>query len=127
LPNTNLSFVTNQTDLPYIPAAQEVEELNYTESNILYSVAGYIVTSIKKNTTFCKHCIQSLDSTHRNLSQHTKLMRLRSYKNNTLFFVNNETFEVFKKLEYIFRQYQKSTCNKNRGFKKFLVDKFFNI
>jgi len=41
--------------------------------------------------------------------------------------VNNETFEVFKKLEYIFRQYQKSMCNKNRGFKNFLVDKFCNI
>jgi len=41
--------------------------------------------------------------------------------------MNNETFEVFKKLEYIFRQYQKSMCNKNHGFKNFLVDKFFNI
>jgi len=92
----------SNTDLPYVPAAQEVEELNYMESNILYSVAGYIVTSIKKNTTLCKHRIQSLGSTHRNLSQHVKLTRLRSYKNNTSFFVSNETLEVFKKLEYIF-------------------------
>jgi len=115
------------TDLPYVPAAQEVEELNYMESNILYSVAGYIVTSIKKNTTLCKYCIQSLGSTHRNLSQHAKLTRLRNYKNNTLFFVNNKTFEIFKKLEYVFRQYQKSMCNNNRGFKNFLVDKFYNI
>lgn len=116
----------SNVDLSCVRAAQEVQELNNIESNILYSIAGYIVTSIKKNTQLCECCIQSLGSTRRKLLRYAKLVRLRSYKNNTLFFVNDETFEVFKKLEYIFRQYQKSfTCCDN--VKKFLVDKFLEI
>lgn len=117
--------------MSYEPAAQEelnfVKELNSIESNLLYSIAGYIVTSIKRNTKLCQHCIQSVGSTHRNLSKHARLVRLRSYKDNTLFFVNNETFELFKEMEYIFRQHKKSTCNNNSAYKNLLVDEFLNI
>lgn len=119
----------SNADLPCELVTQEVNELNSTESNILYNIAGYIITSIKKNTKICKRCIQNLGSTHHNFSQYARLVRLRNYKNNTLFYVNNETFELFKKMEHIFRQHQKSvTCdNNNHAYKKHLVNKFLNI
>lgn len=92
--NANLpcEFVSGKSTLEKAEELEEVNELNSTESNILYSIAGYIITSIKKNLKTCKHCIQNLGSTHRNFSQYARLVRLRSYKNNTLFYVNSESF-----------------------------------
>jgi hypothetical protein len=99
-------------------------QLDNIELNLLYNIAGYIITSISKCTRICSECINSAGSKRYDpKQQYPKLVQLRSFRKNTLFFVNNETFTYFYNMEIIIRQYlphaKQNLCN----FVTFYMDK----
>lgn len=90
---------------------KEIPILNNIEMNILYNVAGYIINSIQKNVTLCKECIRSICNTKGETLEYDKFVRIRCFKKNTLFFVNRATFNIFLKMEYIFRHQKQTNAN----------------
>lgn len=56
------------------------------ELTILYYIAGYLLCSISKTNTVCNQCLSSAGSTNVLDYKYAKLVQLRCYKENTLFF-----------------------------------------
>lgn len=99
--------------------------LTNVELNILHNISGYIISSIKKSIKTCKQCISSLGSFKCKLRTYNVLTSLRCYKTDTLFFVNDRTFNFFIEMEKIFRSYIKDCRNTNK--RQFFVAKCNNI
>ena len=60
--------------------------------------------------------------------QFSRLVRLRCYKENTLYFINKPSFEVFLKLENIFRHYSPYfQIMYGVNLNEFLLDKFNSV
>lgn len=72
------------------------------ELNVLYYIAGYILHSISKTRTACNKCLSFAGSIS-NVSdyKYAKLVKLSCYKENTLFFVNENVFQYFREMSYV--------------------------
>jgi len=71
-------------------------KLDNLELNSLYYVCGYIICSICKNQKICEKCINSAGSkTYDSNVKYSRLVSLKCYRKNTLFFVNDKTFNFF--------------------------------
>jgi len=101
--------------------------LNIVENNILHNIAGYIIFSIKKRKTCCDNCIVSLGSVQKRISHYSKLTTMKCYTENTLFFVNDETFNFFYSMEQTFRMYNTSFLNYDCNLRNFFIAKFIQI
>lgn len=98
---------------------------NNKEMNSLYNIAGYCLKSVKKTCITCCNCIQSVGSKKSSKFTFSKLVRLRCYNVNTLFFINESTFQVFLKLDNIYRHYSLYFhVMRDVNLHKFLFDKF---
>lgn len=98
------------------------------ELNLLYNIAGYIISSIIKCTRVCLECLDSVGSKQYDPNQkYSKLVQLRCFRKNTLFFVNNETFTYFYNMEVIIRQYHSHFKNTQCNFLAFYLDKMKDI
>lgn len=64
---------------------------------MLYNIAGYIISNIKKNITHCDNCISSTESKKIQNFKYNNLVLLRCYKKETLFFVKPHIFDFFFK------------------------------
>lgn len=96
--------------------------------NILYNIAGYIITSTAKCTKICSDCLDSAGSKqYYPNKKYTKFVILRCFRTNTLFFVNDETFNYFLEMETIIRTYLSYLKNTNYNFFNFYFDKMKNI
>lgn len=104
---------------------RNISQLTNVELNILHHISGYIISSIKKNIKTCNQCISSVGSYKCNLSNYNVLTSLRCYATDTLFFVNDRTFNFFIEMEKIFRSYIKDCTSKNK--REFFVSKCQNI
>lgn len=78
----------------------------------LYNTAGYIVnTIIKNNFKKCNLCVETLGSYVPVKSEYSRFQMLKQFKgighqeSNKLFYVNENTFCFFRKLENIFRYF----------------------
>ncbi|KAG8179675.1 hypothetical protein JTE90_017814 [Oedothorax gibbosus] len=100
-----------------------VSALTLGEKNSLYNIAGYIVYSLDKNCKVCSNCLSSLASKTRIDEEYTKLVELREFKPDHLFYVKERVFEVFMELELLFRSYE-SSLPKLIECRHFLIDKF---
>lgn len=120
-----LSAITNK-----IPLFDSNAVINYNnkEMNSLYNIVGYCLKSVEKTCiTYC-NCIQSVGSKKLLNFPFSKLVRIKCYNNNTLYFINKPTFEVFLKLENIYRHYRPYFhIMREVNLHEFLVDKFNSI
>lgn len=122
----NLKKKSIEIDIPNIPNVQHHSiVLNNIQINILHHVAGYLITSIRKNEKCCRQCISCTGNLKPNLSSYNKLTFLRCYGDNTLFFVNQRTLNFFIEMERIFRAFMshmKSYSNVN--LRNLFISKF---
>lgn len=97
------------------------------ELNILHYISGYIISSIKKNIKTYRQCISSLGNYKSNLTNYNVLTSLRRYTTttDTLFFVNNRTFNFFIEMEKLFRSFIADCTSKNK--REFFISKCQNI
>jgi hypothetical protein len=72
-------------------------QLNLAEQNCLYNIAGYIVSRVMKYEKVCDECVASVGSKESNNLSYAKLVSLREYKKNCLFYVSDNTFLFFFK------------------------------
>ena len=99
---------TNSVDINKINInLEEIPIFNNIEMNVLYSVAGYIIHSLHKTSTLCQNCVRSVRRKKNDTFQYSKLVRIRCYKKDTLFYINEATFNIFLQMEHIYRQYEK--------------------
>lgn len=93
--------------LPPVPDLLTKEiHIGNVEMNILYYIAGYILSRISHNNISCKLCLSSAGSpTYESSLKFAKFVLLKSFRRNTLFFVNDVTFQYFYQMEIIIRQY----------------------
>lgn len=97
---------SNTTIEDNVPDSNNNIHLDNIELNLLYNIAGYIITSINKCSKICSECLNSAGSKHYDANQkYSKFVHLRCFRQNTLFFVNNETFIYFYNMEIIIRLY----------------------
>lgn len=98
-----------QISLPPIPDLSETQVTFKTfEPYALYHCAGYIMSRIDQFCPrVCKDCKGSAGSKQFSPSRYSKLTELKRYTEvkNTLFFVNDETFDFFFAMETVFKQY----------------------
>jgi hypothetical protein len=80
--------------------------LNYSEINSLYNIAGYIISSIKRASKTCDSCVSSLGSLQPMKMVFTRFSYIKCYKKNTLFFCNEIAMDFFIEMESIFRKYR---------------------
>lgn len=115
---------------PHIIAPQNIPELHYNNSelNSLYSIIGYIVSSIKKTSKTCTVCINSLGSRNYNESMKdmARLTKLKAYKSNTLFFCNSHTFSFVCEMERIFKANFHNLKNSHANVKSSLINAIQN-
>lgn len=76
-----------------------------TELNVLYYIAGNILYSTSKISTVCNQCIISASSTNEQSYEYAKLVRLKRYKEHTLYFVYESVFQYFREMENVMRSY----------------------
>lgn len=109
-PETNLSTLSN------------------LELNSLYYVCDYIISSICKNQTLCDSCIDSAGSkTYDSTIKHSKLVSLKCYRQKTLFFVNNQTFDYFLEMNIIIRKYLPYVKQTHCNIVQFFIEKMKHI
>lgn len=118
---------TSDIVVPEIPVT--TTNLSYLESNSLYNIAGYLITSIvKQKQKVCKNCFTKLGGFRSNLNKYSRLTSLKCYKTKSLFFINEKTFDFFLKMECIFRTYFPVVYNiKNFDLNQFFIKKFEKI
>lgn len=105
-----------------------VTEYNNIEMNCLYNVAGYCLSSIIKICRTCNTCVRSVGSKKPQNFQYSECVRIRCYNTNTLYFVNKPTFQVFLRMENIYRHYSPYFNNmRNVNLHKFLVSLFNSV
>lgn len=106
----------------------KVIKLNNLELNSLYYVCGYIISSISKNQKICQNCIDSAGcKTYDPNITYSRLVSLKCYKKNTLFFVNKNTFHYFKKMNVIIKKYLPYVKKFNGDIVSFFITKMTNI
>ena len=78
----------------------------YVETYVLYNISGYILSRIAKYNVHCTICLDSAGlKTECPRTEYAKFVKKRCYKDDTLFFVNEETFKFFQQMEIDFRRY----------------------
>lgn len=122
-PKINYSPVQLPRDIP-----DNIQLLNLSEKNSLYHIAGYIIHSIKKTTKTCNNCILAVGSTNfkKSTENISKLMRLKAFKKDTLFYCNMVTFIFFCEMESIFRKFYDIVSVQNIDLMSFYVEKIVN-
>lgn len=67
--------------------------LSNREVNSLYNIIiGYLTDSIKKCSKTCPECLNSVESKSFKSTQYSRLVQLKCFKKNCLFFCNVKTF-----------------------------------
>lgn len=121
-----LKKVEEYTEIPLNP--KDNIHIDNIELNILYNIAGYIISSIVKYNRVCSECLDSVGSKRYDPNQkYSTLVQLRCFRRNTLFFVNNETFQYFYDMEIIIRQYLSYCNNSECNFFVVYMDKMKDI
>jgi len=104
---------------------EAISDLNFREKNELYVVSGYIVISVMKNYKTCPRCIASTGSNIVSNSPYSTFLKLKAYKPERLFYVDNKTFHFFLDMDQIFRSYfNKARMIQNLDLKSFFLNKF---
>lgn len=88
---------------PNILDEDEHTTMQSSEENVIYYIAGVILSSINRNSTICKDC---MDSCIRNGSGNDSLSlftELKDFNGSALIYVNLETYNFFKSLEQTFK------------------------
>lgn len=118
-------------ELPQFPDCTN-KKVTFTviEYNVLFNIAGYIIKAIRDNNRVCEMCLNSAGSTDFNGHRFATFVLRKCFKQNTLFFANDQTFDYFVKIETIFRQY--SACIREKESSKydlvhFLTQKMIDI
>lgn len=97
--------------------------LNYSELNSLYNICGYILQSIKKTSKTCNNCIKAAGGKTPMFKTFSRFSMLKRYRENCLFFCNEEIFCFFLDMEHIFRKYISIVSSQNINLKDFFFKK----
>lgn len=76
-----------------------------SEQNSMYCLLGYIIKSIKENHKHCEKCIMSVGGLKPYGLPYEKFTKLKCFKNNTLWFANESTFEFIFRVEELFSNF----------------------
>ena len=103
-------------------------KIDDVEMYLLYYNAGNILSKIEKYNAVCDDCLNSAGSKHHKPStKYADLTFRKRFRAKTLFFVTDDVFEFFSKMELFFRQhfqhFQQSS-NFRYSLIKFLEQKF---
>ena len=91
-------------------------------------MCGYIISSICKNQKLCDSCLDSAGSkTYNPKLQYSRLVSLKTYRQRTLFFVNEKTFQYFIYMNVIFTKYLPYVKGINCDLLQFFKEKMKNI
>lgn len=111
------------------PKSEEVEisagmshpmaSLNSSELNSLYNVSGYIVQSIQKTSKTCSTCISAVGSKTPMYETFTRFTNFQCFREDTLFFCSEETFQFFVEMENIFVMFLPSVSVQDVNLKQF--------
>lgn len=73
--------------LPYVPDFSNKKIiLGNIENNVLYNIAGYILSRVSKSNISCESCLNSAGSpTYKSTSKFVQFVQLRCFRKNTLF------------------------------------------
>lgn len=122
--------MNKQCEMPAIHLDPEIEspQLDNVQLNSLYYVCGYIISSICKNQKLCDNCLDSAGSKIYNPKmQYSRLVSLKCYRQKTLFFVNDSTFQYFLDMYIIINRYLPYIKNVNCDILQFFVEKLKNV
>ncbi|EZA48868.1 hypothetical protein X777_13138 [Ooceraea biroi] len=98
------------------------------ELNVLYYISGYILYSISKTSITCNKCLSSAGSISKVPNYtYAKLVKLRCYKANTLFFINDIVFQYFRDMENVIRSHLPYVSNVDLDLKSFFCFKIINV
>lgn len=113
--------------LPYVPGFSNKNIiLRNIENNVLYNIAEYILSRVSKSNISCESCLNSAGSpTYKSISKFVQFVQLPCFRKNTLFFVNEITFQYFQLMEIIIRQYL-PYLKSNYDANKYDLVHFFN-
>lgn len=124
-PNTQLHC---ESSLPLSEINVSQVTLDNIALNILYNIAGYIVSNIAKTAAVCNRCIRSAGSkTSLPNIKYSTLVQLKCYAKNTLFYINQETFLLFVEMEQIIRAYLPTMQHVNIRLKSMFIQKMTHI
>jgi len=105
-----------------------ISYLSNLELNSLYNLAGYIIRSVTKTCKTYNKCIQSVKLPIPLRYSFTEFVRLKCYTTHSLCFVNVQTFNMFIKLEQMFRYYCKFFNDfQNVNWTSFLTAEFAKV
>ena len=90
----------------------------------MYYLGGYIIHKINTNYKVCDNCINATTgNTSSNEYSYATFTEIRCFKEKSLFFINEQTFDFILKLENIFRMYYDKVCLMPFDVKLFLIQK----
>lgn len=127
-----LDIISEQKDKQIIQEIEEIggetfmngiENLNDSEKNVLYYIAGYILLNIKTNEKICNECFQSICSNdNTNIDTNiSNLVTLKNYKKGCSLYATEDTYNFFLHMEIKFRSLEHDLYNKQIGCHKYLI------
>lgn len=109
-------------DVDIVPDNNNITFDNFT-LNCLYYLGGSIIHKIKKNYKICDNCISAIGNNTPTEYSYATLTRMRCFKEEILFFLNEDTFNFILKMENIFRTYYEQVSSKSYNLKLFFINK----
>lgn len=121
-------FIENITSQLPVITEREIN-ISTIELNVLYYIAGYICDRIEKYQKVCDTCIKSikLDVDSVVSKDYNRLCLIKARKTNRRFFVNDQTFDYFLRMEKMYRLYFNNLRDKRINLKSFFIAKFNEI
>lgn len=115
------SMLPSNNDVDMERAAELLNDINFTdantldddeiitmqssEENVIYYIAGVILSSINRHSNICDDCMNSCirKDSYQNDSHLSLFTELKDFNGSALIYVNLETYNFFKKLEQTFK------------------------
>lgn len=129
-PVKRITVSKESENMPTTPPDLETKiiQLNNLELNSLHYVCGYIMSSICKTQKICDSCIDSAGSkTYDSKVKYSRLVSLKCYRQKTLFFVNDNTFNFFIEMYIVITRYLSYIKQTNCDIVKFFMNKLENV
>lgn len=124
----NVQKPTNKITLPN-DWDKDQKNLSIAELNCLYSIVGYIASSLKKSHSICSSCLPHVASYEPITSKFASLVNLKQYaKHSCLLYVREDIFLNFIfPMECSFRQLEPFLLSSKENCIPFLKEKFNNL
>ena len=116
-------LVPSELDTTNITLSDAEHNLDKSEWNSLYYLAGYCVSKIKKHQLHCETCLASVETPVPLPSDVTKLTELKDYRGDCLVYVTEKVFDMIQTTELMLRGIEESSLLRSGNVKKVLLEK----